>query len=141
MKPRRVDSLIVEPPTFDWRHPRYEPIFEQRLAALERIRAHPEQLPALKEYYRANPIDFINDWGMTYDPRNAEVDLPTMIPFILYPKQREWIEWVLELWRSTRKGLTEKSRDMGISWCAIGLSCTLGIFLEGISIGFASLKA
>lgn len=107
---------------------------------LEQLRAHPERLPAIKAYYRANPADFINDWGMTYDPRNLEIGLPATVPFILFPKQREWIDYVMRKWRERNSGLNEKSRECGVTWLAVSLACTLCIFHEGLAIGFGSRK-
>jgi hypothetical protein len=126
---------------FDWRNPDYAAVFRARMENLDALRAHPEELPALKRYYRDNQADFISDWGVTYNPRNVEIGLPTLLPFILFPKQREWIDWVLARWRAGEPGLCEKSRDMGVSWEAIALSCALCIFYEGMSIGFGSRKS
>ena len=126
--------------TWDWKHPDYSLAFRTRMANLEKLRDHPERLPELKAYYRTHPADFINDWGVTYDPRNVEIGLPALVPFILFPKQREWIEWVLRKWRERRSGLNEKSRECGVTWLAVSLSCTLCLFHEGLSIGFGSRK-
>jgi hypothetical protein len=128
-------------PAFDWHNPDYGPIWRSRVEALERIRAEPHSLPILKSYYRDNIPQFITDWGVTYDPRNIEVDLPALMPFILFDKQIEFIEWVLRHWREREPGLCEKSRDMGVSWCAVGLACALCVLYSGMSIGFGSRKA
>lgn len=124
----------------DWKHPQYAAIFRSRLDNLEKIRANPEILPGLKAYYRENPADFINDWGVTYDPRNAEIGLPTLLPFILFKRQREWIDWVIAKWKQRRPGLCEKSRDMGVTWEAVALACTLCLHHDGVAIGFGSRK-
>lgn len=124
----------------DWQNPDYSQVFRDRLIALARLRANPGSMPALRAYYREHPADFISDWGVTFDPRNAEIGLPTIIPFVLFPKQREWVDWVLSHWTGQTPGLCEKSRDMGISWLATALSCTLCLFREGIAIGFGSRK-
>lgn len=58
---------------------------------LQRIRANPESLPIMKAFYKDNSAQFIIDWGMTVDPRNVERGLPARIPFLLFPKQEEWI--------------------------------------------------
>jgi phage terminase large subunit len=125
----------------DWRNPDYDLLFQERTERLLRLRANPEWLRDLRAYYRENPADFINDWGVTFDPRNADIDRPTLIPFILTPKQREWIAWVLERWRTRTPGINEKSRDMGVTWLAVSLSCTLCLFRSGVVIGFGSRKA
>lgn len=124
----------------DWRNPDYSAIFRARLENLDNLRAHPEDLPALKAYYRDNPADFISDWGVTFEPRNAEIGLPTLIPFVLFPKQREWIDWVLDRWKNREPGICEKSRDMGVSWAAMALSCALCLFRDGMAIGVGSRK-
>lgn len=125
---------------FDFRNPDYVPVFQWRAERLARIRATPEVLPALKAYYRENPAQFIIDWGMTFDPRNPERGLPTSIPFLLFPKQEEWIDWFMERWHNREPGITEKTRDMGMSWVTVALAATVCLFHRGIAVGFGSRK-
>lgn len=127
--------------TLNWKDPEYAPIYEERQRRLITLRENPQMLPGVRDHYSQNPADFINDWGVTFDPRNADVDKPTIVPFILTPKQREWITWVLERWHTRSRGINEKSRDMGVTWLAIALACTLCLFRYGIVIGFGSRKA
>jgi len=130
----------MAPEWFDYRNPDYSRVFAERAERLERIRAKPERLPALLAFYRDNPAQFITDWGCTFDPRNAERNLPPMIPFILFPRQVEWIEWALRNWREQNPGPTVKSRDMGLSWLSVALGCTLCITHDDLVIGFGSRK-
>ncbi len=128
------------PIEFDFKNPSYAPVFKARLERLARIRANPQNLPALKAYYRDNPAQFIMDWGCTFDPRNVERGLPSVIPFILFQKQIDWVNWTVEHWRGQKPGLTEKSRDMGVSWLSLATACTLCLFYDGLVIGFGSRK-
>lgn len=107
---------------------------------LARLRADPALLAALKAYYRDNPADFICDWGITLDPKNVERRLPASIPFILFPRQTEWVEEVVRHWREQKPMLTEKTRQMGFSWLSVATACTLCLFNEGMSVGFGSRK-
>lgn len=125
---------------FDWRKPDYHQVYEWRIERLKRIRENPGCLPALKKFYAEKPAQFIIDWGQTFDPRNADVGLPSALPFILFPKQEEWIEWFMERWANREPGITEKSRDMGMSWLTVGLSATLCLMRTGLVIGFGSRK-
>ena len=125
---------------FDFRSPDYVQVFEWRVARLQRIRANPAALPALKAYYRDHPAQFIIDWGMTFDPRNVERGLPASIPFLLFPRQEEWCEWFMDRWKSREPGLTEKTRDMGMSWLTIALADTVCLFNQGVVAGFGSRK-
>jgi hypothetical protein len=132
--------LSTVPPDFDFREPDYVAVFRRRIDFLNRIRANPSNLPALKAFYRDNPAQFITDWGCTADPRNVEIGRPVIVPFILFPRQEQWIAWVIDSWRQRRPGVTPKSRESGVSWVAIALSCTLCLFYEGMAIGFGSRK-
>jgi len=132
------------PQGFDWKHPDYKAVFEARIAALERIRGEAREnkqaIPALKAFYKDNPVAFINDWGMTFDPRNAEVGLPTDIPFLLFPKQEEFVNWTVDLWRNRKNGMAEKSRDMGASWLVVAIAVWVIVFYPGTIVGFGSRK-
>lgn len=133
-------------PSIDWKNPDYDAIFRQRLEVLERIRSDPAATPSIvadmKAIYREYPAQMIVDWGVTVDPRNLERNLPVVMPFILFPRQVEWIDWILAGWRGKERiSITEKSRDMGISWCAVGLSSVLCLLMDDMAIGFGSRKA
>lgn len=97
-------------------------------------------LPDLKLYYREHIAEFINDWGMTYDPRNVEVGLPAMIPFVLFDRQREFVDYVIRKWFAREPGLAEKSRDMGVSWLCVSVASSICLFYRGVTIGFGSRK-
>ncbi|HHK5723005.1 TPA: TerL protein [Serratia marcescens] len=125
---------------FNFKKPDYTQVFEWRMERLQRIRANPESLPIMKAFYKDNPAQFIIDWGMTVDPRNVERGLPARIPFLLFPKQEEWIQWFVERWRASKPGITEKTRDMGMSWLTVGMASSLCLFNHGVFAGFGSRK-
>lgn len=128
----------------DFRKPDYTAVFAERARRLEWIRADEtgERLANVRAYYATDEgvIDFISDWGMTFDPRLADLDMPTVVPFVLFDKQREFLQWALARWRNREPGIAEKSRDWGLTWLAISLSCSLCLFREGLHIGFGSRK-
>lgn len=125
---------------FDFRNPDYSAVFAERARRLQWIRDNPEQFPAIWAYYRDNLADWINDFGMTIDPRNVERGLPAQLPFVLFPKQREWVNWVLERWKAREPGVTEKSRDVGMSWLSVAVACGVCLFNEQATVGFGSRK-
>lgn len=133
-------------PSINWKNPDYDKIFRQRLDVLERIRSDPKATASIvgdmKAVYREYPAQMICDWGVTVDPRNLERNLPVVMPFIPFPRQVEWVDWILAGWRGRERiSITEKSRDMGISWCAVALSCNLCLLFDDMAIGFGSRKA
>ena len=110
---------------FDFLAPNYSLILAERQRRLLLLRTDPKLLAASKKHYKENPADFINDWGMTFDPRNIEKDLPALVPFVLFPRQVETIEWFHTMWKGGNRGLVEKTRDFGLSWLSIAYGCTM----------------
>ena len=125
--------------TEEWK-PDYEAEYARRAERLARIRSTPGMLDGLKEFYRDRPAEFIGDWGMTFDPRNPEIGLPAVVPFLLFPKQAEFLSWLRDRWLAREDGLVEKSRDMGLSWLCVGFSVWMILFHPGTVAGFGSRK-
>lgn len=135
-----MTQISALPPGFDWRNPDYTPVWAARCERLERLRADPSLIGPLKAFYKDNPVAFINDWGCTFDPRAAERDLPTTMPFLLFPKQAEFVEWVVARWRARQDWLVEKCRDMGVSWLCVAIAVWMFLFWPGTVSGFGSRK-
>lgn len=131
---------MSEPIAFDWRNPDYRPVFEERIARLKRLRADPAILSGCKQFYADHPVEFITDWGMTFDPRNVERGFEAVTPFLLFPKQEEFVRWVIDRWQGREDGLVEKSRDMGASWLCVAVAAWMWLFKPGTVIGFGSRK-
>ena len=128
------------PDGWNWLRPDYTPIYMERMERLNRLRASPELLGPLKEFYKENPAIFINHWMQTFDPRNVERGIESTTPFLLFPKQAEFITWLLDRWRLREPGLTEKSRDAGVSWLCVAFGVWMWLFHPGVVIGFGSRK-
>lgn len=127
--------------TFDFKHPDYTVVFEERRQKLAWMRADPEvRVPNMRMYYRDHVADFINDWGMTFDPRNVEIGLPSTIPFLLFDKQREFVDWIIDHWRRRSPGLADKSREVGMSWLGVATGATLCLHYDGMVVGYGSRK-
>jgi phage terminase large subunit len=100
----------------------------------------PAHIVGAIEYYRTRPVEFIEDWCQTFDPRNAGTDKPTRLPLILFPRQRDFIEFLHECVKGETGGLVEKSRDMGATWLAVSFSVWLFLFVPGATVGWGSRK-
>lgn len=127
-------------PDLNWLNPDYDLVFRSRIAAIERLRANPELVPGVLAFYKDNPVAFVMDFGCTFDPRQAEVGKPTTIPFVLFPRQVEFINWLRERWLGREDGLVEKSRDMGVSWLCCAFAVWMWRFHGGTVVGFGSRK-
>lgn len=124
----------------DWLNPDYAEIWKDRAARLQRLREKPELVAGVKEYYKDKPAQFITDWVCTFDPRNVEVGKDALTPFILFDKQAECVNWLIDRWRGREDGLVEKSRDMGVSWICVAVALWMWLFHPGVVIGFGSRK-
>lgn len=122
--------------------PNYPAVHEWRGARLKLFRENPGMLIGALEYYAKpeNAIEFIVDWCDTYDPRNAGIGLMTRLPLVLFEKQAELVEFLLELIKDQQSGLIDKSRDMGATWVCCAFSIWMWLFIPGSSIGWGSRK-
>lgn len=129
----RVCSRVEWPPN-------YVEAFRWRQHQIRMHRERPALVPLAREYYRTRPVEFITDWCVTYDPRNAGSSVPTTMPFIPFDRQAEFVVFLHELVKAQSNGLVEKARDMGATWLSCAFSVWLWLFWPGASIGWGSRK-
>jgi phage terminase large subunit len=102
--------------------PNYFDVYERRRKAVVRWRKNPKILQAAHAAYAVNPADFISDLVDTFDPRNAAKGEMTRLPFVLFRRQRELIEFLSACLDADANGIVEKSRDVGATWLAVSIS-------------------
>jgi len=113
----------------------------ERERRLQWLRADARRISALCHYYAASAAgiaDFIHEWGVTVDPRLIAKGKPALMPFTLWPKQRELVLWLLDRWLRGEPGTVVKSRDVGASWLAMAVLASLCIFRRNFAAGVAS---
>lgn len=128
------------PEGFDWKAPDYTEVWKERAERLKRIREPGFDLDALHQFYAENPTNFIHDWGCTFDPRNVERGIDAVVPFLLFKRQAQFIDWLIERWKNREDGLVEKSRDMGVSWLCVAAAAWMWRYKKGTVVGFGSRK-
>lgn len=87
----------------------------QRATIVKEAALNPAKQAAVIELASREPIFFIENLCWTFDPRKEFSDLP----FILYDYQKEYVYWLIDRIENKEDGLTEKSRDMGVSYIAL----------------------
>lgn len=120
--------------------PNYVEAFAWRQQQVLRFRDNPSLIVGALEYYRTRPVEFINHWCVTYDPRNAGSGVPAKMPFILFRKQDEFVCFLLALIAAQENGLVEKARDIGATWICCAFSVWLWLFWPGAAVGWGSRK-
>jgi len=133
MLKKSLNSQINEWP------PNYTNVFISRQERLRKIEAKDMYFHSFS-YYSTHPIEFIEHWCITYDPRNAMSDTPALMPFILFDKQKELVEWLVCKVENQENGLVEKSRDMGATWVCAAFSVWIWLYKPGSSVGWGSRK-
>ena len=145
---------IAATPSRSWRGatpPDYVAVYRWRAAKITAIRQDakicraagrdPIVLAGALAYYRTHPVEFINHWCDTVDPRRAGTDTPARVPFVLFPKQSDLAQFLYEGIQAQVSLLIEKARDMGATWLSCAFSAWLWRFWPGAAVGWGSRKA
>lgn len=96
--------------------------------------ADEEALKIAQQSYSVLPSLWINDWCVTYDPR-AKVKI---MPFMLFERQEDLVQFLLECYLEKESGLIEKCRDMGATWVCAAFSVWLFLYHPAVSVGWGS---
>lgn len=121
--------------------PNYTSVYAWRQRQLTIIRSSPIALKGAKAFYAdGRAVEFIEHWMTTYDPRNAGTGKLALLPFVLFPKQRQLIVFLQQCLAHESSGLIEKCRDVGATWLCAAFTVWLWLFVPGVSIGWGSRK-
>lgn len=77
-------------------------------------------------------------WAWTYNPKNIGTEVPAHLPFDLFPRQLELLDFFEARLAASEDGLIEKSRDIGFTWLAGGLALHRWRFHPGFKTTFGS---
>jgi hypothetical protein len=142
--PARTNVALVKP----WKPhaldhaswpPDYRAVYAWRIETLAELRTNPAMLASAKAYYAkpSNTAEFIMHWMDTYDPRKA---VNKWMPFIMFERQQQLIEFFEDLDRDQENGLVEKCRDAGVTWLACAYSVKKWAFSGEDATGWGSRK-
>jgi len=118
----------------------YVHVWAWRYERIMAMRKDPVQRMGAMEYYRTRPVEFIQHFCDTYDPRNAGRGKPAYMPFIMFERQAEFIRFLQAVMAAEENGLVEKARDMGATWVCSAFSVWLWRFYPGAAVGWGSRK-
>lgn len=91
---------------------------------------------ALKRHYRNGNIgSLIDDWGWTLNPKRANTGGAVRIPFRLWPRQFELIEWMWKHYRGSTPAVCAKAREVGASWLAMAFSACICVLFKNVVVG------
>jgi len=118
----------------------YVNVFAWRQQQVLRLREDPELLLGALMFYSTHPVEFINHWCNTYDPRNAGKTVPAKLPLVMFQCQEDLVMFLWACLKGEECGLIEKSRDMGATWVCCAFSVWVWLFMPGAAVGWGSRK-
>ena len=79
-------------------------------------------------------------WPWTYDPRDVIEGsvLPAWRPFMLFPRQRELVQWTVDRIQNREDGAVPKSRGEGVTWLMVAVMWHYWRFVPGFKATFGS---
>lgn len=87
--------------------------------------------------WKNDPVAFIMDTNFTYDPRRRSAK---KIPFLLFERQKDYIDFIHGCYTDRADGVIQKCRDIGASWLNCAYSSWLYIFEPTVSVLWGSNK-
>ncbi len=63
-----------------------------------------------------------------------------VLPAVPFPRQREFIEWLHQRFKTKTSAPCEKSRDSGVTWMSCAFAVWVWLFYPGSTVGFGSRK-
>lgn len=136
MQQKSIEQLLQKSNTWPLN---YSQEFMRRTILHRKFKKDPALWRSCISFYRENPVQWITDFCVTYNPRNKSPNSKLM-PFLLFDRQKEFVEFILECLRDGEDGLAEKCRDVGLTWLCCAISLWLWLFVPGSAIGWGSRK-
>ncbi|RLC79529.1 MAG: hypothetical protein DRI61_07700 [Chloroflexi bacterium] len=107
-----------------------------RIRLLQEAEKDPAFLVELRELCKRDILFWIDNFCYTKDPRRQ----PSVLPFICYDFQREYVLETQKAIRDQDDLLTEKSRDVGVSWMVLYVFSHFWLFEPGSDFRVGSRK-
>lgn len=117
--------------------PNYAGVYIWRMQQLTVLRSDAVMLAHARAYYKHRKAEFIMHWMDTYNPR---LKGSKWVPFVLFKRQDEFVQFLEGLDRDDANGLVEKCRDIGATWLACAYSVTCWLFDDDDATGWGSRK-
>lgn len=110
-----------------------------RLVLLDKLATDKIAQGLVLDKCRRDPVFFIDHFCWLFEPRNPPKGLPALLPFSLYPRQRELVRWLQNREATSTNGAIPKSRGVGATWVAVAYSVWCWLFRKGFKITWGTL--
>jgi len=135
LSPDRAIDIINECLRASWPTEEIRANLEYRRAVYERCQLDANEQEKENEKCSKDCRYWIETWAWTFDPRLSEGKFR---PFLLFPVQVDYIDWLNLRYKNQEDGIVEKSRDMGFSWLSVAWATWKFLFEDGFTCVFGS---
>lgn len=111
-------------------------VIARRLSRLQAINLDPHAQALTIARCAEDILYWVNEFCWTYDPREN----PSTLPFLLFPRQEEFLTWLAERERNQENGVAVKCRDVGFTWLCATYALHGWLYRDGFRCGFGSRK-
>ena len=119
--------------------PDYAGELDRRLKLEHRLTADATCWPVrFSNTRRARPTSSQTACG--YTSPGTPTSATRQLPCVLFPRQREFIEWLHSRFTTKTSAPVEKSRDSGATWMSCAFAVWVWLFHPGSTVGFGSRK-
>lgn len=105
----------------------------RRVLMLQRIKASPDYAGIVLQRCQQDVAFWCNQFVYAFEPR-----LVRYVPFVLWPKQVEYMHFMHERVQMRQEWLTEKSRDVGITYMHVVYALWRWLYTPGFKTTFGS---
>ena len=110
----------------------------KRLKRFNEINKNPAFIKYELALCKQDIFHWVNNFVFTFNPKNTGTELSAWIPFELFPKQIELVNFFEKCYINQEDGLVIKSREVGYSWITVLFAVHKWLFFDGFISTFTA---
>ena len=117
---------------------RVDTLMAKRLKRLVEIQKNSAFIKYELELCKQDIFHWSYNWVYTFNPQNTGTEFSAWLPFELFPRQMELLNFLEDRYRKQEDGLIVKGRELGYSWLTILYATHKWLFFDGFMSTFTA---
>ncbi len=117
---------------------RVDTLMAKRLKRLVEIQKNSTFIKYELELCKQDIFHWSYNWVYTFNPQNTGTEFSAWLPFELFPRQMELLNFLEDRYRKLVDGLIVKGRELGYSWLTILYATHKWLFFDGFMSTFTA---
>ena len=117
---------------------RVDTLMAKRLKRLVEIQKNSAFIKYELELCKQDIFHWSYNWVYTFNPQNTGTEFSAWLPFELFPRQMELLNFLEDRYRKQEDGLIVKGRELGYSWLTILYATQKWLFFDGFMSTFTA---